>query len=195
MYGSQISEKGFVRFSVGFMKMSMEHWWNDTDRAKQKHTENISPCDKFSATKIILTFLEPKSRLHVKSPVTNSSFWILLFSVLLPYLFLCHDYPAFCLFSLLITHNTNIHAPGGIFFVFSCTLFVLHRYLFISLDFPEFCLLSLLITHNTNIHAPTEFKPKTPASDRPQTIALDRSTNAIGSLSCDTAFEAQSLSK
>jgi hypothetical protein len=41
-------------------------------------------------------------------------FSILEYSVLHPYLFLCLHCPTFCLFSLLITHNSNIHAPGGI---------------------------------------------------------------------------------
>ena len=40
-------------------------------------------------------------------------------------------------------------------------------------------LLSLL--YNTNILAPpVEFEPVIPASERPQTLALDRSTNGIG---------------
>ena len=41
-------------------------------------------------------------------------FYILLYSIFYPYLCLCLDYPAFCLFVLRITHDTNIHAPGWI---------------------------------------------------------------------------------
>ena len=43
------------------------------------------------------------------------AFLILLYSVLHPYLFLCLDYPAFCLgVFTYTTHNSNIHAPDGI---------------------------------------------------------------------------------
>ena len=34
-------------------------------------------------------------------------------------------------------------------------------------------------THKKNIHAPAGFKPATPASDRPQTLALESSTTGI----------------
>ena len=53
-----------------------------------------------------------------KHPCSKRDFFcILLCSVLHPYLFLCPDSPAFCL--LLTTHNTDIPAPGGIYFVLS----------------------------------------------------------------------------
>ena len=46
------------------------------------------------------------------------------------------------------SQEINIHVHGGIFFVFSCTL-----YLFLCLGCPTFCLSSLLTTHNTNNRA------------------------------------------
>jgi hypothetical protein len=36
--------------------------------------------------------------------------------------------------------------------------------------------------HNTNIHAPAGFEPTIPASERPQTHALDRMATGIGSV-------------
>ena len=75
-------------------------------------------------------------------------FCILLYSLLYPYLFRCLDYPAFCLLSVLTTHNTNIHAPGGILF----SLYFIRS---------SVCWFSWLLsfvrtvqhTHNTNIYA------------------------------------------
>ena len=88
--------------------------------------------------------------------------------VLHPYLVLCLDCPAFCLLSVLAaytTHNTNIHAPGGIiFFLVLCTSSLLGS--LIVLHFA-----SSLTTHNTNIHAPVGFEPTTPSSDQPQSLA------------------------
>jgi hypothetical protein len=37
-----------------------------------------------------------------------------------------------------------------------------------------------LTTHNTHIHAPSGFEPVIPASERPQTHALDRAATGIG---------------
>ena len=99
-----------------------------------------------------------------------SSYTLLL---LHPFLFLCPDCPAFCLLSLLTTHNTTQHThpcPRQDFLKFSLLICIT------SLSWLSWlCLLSLLCnTHNTNIHAPAGFEPATPASDRPQTIAFDR---------------------
>ena len=87
--------------------------------------------------------------------------------------------------------------PLAGFFLFSCTLFVLDSYFFLCLDCPAFCLLSSYLHHNTNINAPGGFRTATPASERlqtyslgfeparpatdwPQTLALDRSATGIG---------------
>ena len=60
-------------------------------------------------------------------------------------------------------------APTGIFvFLFLCTSSVL----LLCPNCPD------CTTHNTNIHA--GFEHATPASDRPQTLALDRSATGIG---------------
>ena len=53
-----------------------------------------------------------------------------------------------------LQHKTQTYMTSAGFFVFSCTVSVLHPYLFLSLDCPAFCLLSLLTTHNTTIHLP-----------------------------------------
>ena len=45
---------------------------------------------------------------------TKIFFYIFLYSVLHPYLFLCLDCLSFCLLSLPATHNTNIHVPDRI---------------------------------------------------------------------------------
>ena len=47
-------------------------------------------------------------------------------------------------------------------------------------DYPAFCRLTLLTTHNKIIRAPAGFESASPASDRPQTLALDRSATDIG---------------
>jgi hypothetical protein len=41
-------------------------------------------------------------------------------------------------------------------------------------------LLSLYNKHNTNIQSPVGFEPAIPASERPQTHALDRAATGIG---------------
>jgi hypothetical protein len=41
---------------------------------------------------------------------------------------------------------------------------------------------SLLTTHDTNMYSPAGLKPTTQASNRPQTITLDRSATGIGSV-------------
>ena len=57
---------------------------------------------------------------------------------------------------------------------------VLHPYLFLCLDFPAFYLLSLL-TPQRQVSLPSlGFEPASPASDGPQTLALDVSVNGIG---------------
>ena len=53
-------------------------------------------------------------------------------------------------------------APTGIFFVFSCNLFLLHPYLFLCLHCHAFYLL-LFLQHNTNIHAPGRIRTRNPS--------------------------------
>jgi hypothetical protein len=89
--------------------------------------------------------------------------WLLLF------------FPPYC-----ATHITQTFMfPAG-FFVFSFTLFVLHPYLFLCLGYPVFYLLPLLKHTTQTFMPPAGFKPAIPASDRPQTLALDRSPTGIG---------------
>ena len=57
---------------------------------------------------------DQSGRVRKISPPAGIFFCILLYFVLHPFLFLCLDYRACCLMSLLATHNTNIRAPGGI---------------------------------------------------------------------------------
>jgi hypothetical protein len=68
------------------------------------------------------------------------------------------------------------------FFLFSRCPFLLNPYLFFCLDCPSFCPLSLLKTHNTNVHILAGFEPSIPASERPQTLALDSSATGIGGI-------------
>ena len=83
----------------------------------------------------------------------------------------CLDCPAFCIsWSLLTTHITNIHASS------LCTLSVL-----LCPECPGYGLLSLL--HNTQTSMPLAwFEPAIPASELPQTLALDRSATGIGNV-------------
>ena len=97
-------------------------------------------------------------------------FYILLHSVIHLHLFIYLDFPAFCLLSLLKTHNTNIHVPGGIFF---CSLAVLCLYCFVLIvlhfDFCPYC-----TTHqNTNTHARGGIQTRNP---RKRAIADPRLT-------------------
>jgi hypothetical protein len=69
------------------------------------------------------------------------------------------------------THNTNIHAPGG--FLFCSIFFVLIPLLF---TFCPYCK-----THTTQISMLSAgFEPASPANERPQTLALDRTATEIG---------------
>jgi hypothetical protein len=104
--------------------------------------------------------LPTKHTTNTRSMPTAGLFFSLSLSLSLYFTVLC---PGFCLLSVLYNthtqHNTNIHAPGGIFsilFYCVCTSSVLVPYL----DYPAFCLLSLLTTHNTNIHAPGEIRTR-----------------------------------
>jgi hypothetical protein len=70
--------------------------------------------------------------------------------------------------------ETDVHVSGGII-LFSFSLLVHYSYLFLCLDCPTLCPLSLLYdTHNKNINMPAGFEPAILASERPQTLALDR---------------------
>ena len=72
---------------------------------------------------------------------------------------------------VLIVLNTNIHTPGEI------SLFsVLHRPHCPGCAFCPYC-----TTHTVQMSMPpVGFEPTTPASDRLQTLALDRSATGIG---------------
>jgi hypothetical protein len=96
----------------------------------------------------------------------------------------------FAFLSLLTTHNTKVHAESRNF------LSPLRPSLFFSFYFPSLILLSLLsllvsfvcTTHTTQTPTtPVGFEPVIPASDWPQTLALDRPATEIGSFEPRTA--------
>jgi hypothetical protein len=93
--------------------------------------------------------------------------------------YFCPDCTSFCLYVLTVRYTQyKIHAPGWTFFFLGFLYFICTT----SLSWLSWlCLLSLLYnTHNTNIHAPSGIELATPASDRPQTLALDLSATGIG---------------
>jgi hypothetical protein len=53
------------------MKMSMQHWCNDTDRGKPKYWEKSCPSATLSTTNLICTVLRSKPDLHGQTPPTN----------------------------------------------------------------------------------------------------------------------------
>ena len=61
-------------------------------------------------------------------------------------------------------------------FLFSCSLFICCPYSFLLFNCSAFFLFTV---QQTSI-PPAGFKPAIPASDRPQTLALDRSATGIG---------------
>ena len=84
----------------------------------------------------------------------------------------------FCIlsFCLYLQHSKNIQASGGISFLFS----VLHLYYFIVLTVLVVpFVLTVQQTQHKHPCPPAGFKPATPASGRPQTLALDRSAPGI----------------
>ena len=121
--------------------------------------------------------LDPESNLGLRTvrSATNRFFFIVLciLSVIL-----CPDCPGFGLLSLL--YNTNIHDRGGIiFFLLSCTLYFIRTCVFVLIVLHFAFYFSL--QHTTQISMPpAEFKPSTPASDPPKTLALGRSATGIG---------------
>jgi hypothetical protein len=75
----------------------------------------------------------------------------------------CLDSTAFCILSLLTTHNNNIHAAGGVFpQYFICTSLS-----WLSAPFILYC-----TTHTSVL--PAGFELAIPAVERPQTYALGR---------------------
>ena len=76
----------------------------------------------------------------------------------------------------------KISPPSGPFFLFYILLYsVCTSFWFLCFDCPAFCVLSLLYnTHNTASMPPAAFELATPASDRSQILALDRSATGIG---------------
>jgi hypothetical protein len=72
----------------------------------------------------------------------------------------------------LLTTQQNIHASRGIFFIY-LYFFVM---IGLALPFVLYC-----TTHTIQTFMPlVGFEPETPVSDRPQTLALDRSATGIG---------------
>ena len=70
-------------------------------------------------------------------------------------------------------------SPTGIFFLLrflAPCLYFIGTYLFFLIVLHFY----LCLKHNTNIHAPAGSQSATIASDRPQTLALDRSATGIG---------------
>jgi hypothetical protein len=62
------------------------------------------------------------------------------------------------------THNANVHAPGGTFFQFSWSLFILYPCLFLCLDCPGFFFFLSLLTNKTQTSNPSAgFEPAIPA--------------------------------
>ena len=110
----------------------------------------------------------------------RESFCIRLYSVYFSrtwFFFL--DCPAFYRLSLLTTHKTNIHAPHGILlYSLVLCLYFNHTSTFVS-GVLHFAVCLYCTTHNTCIHAAMGFKPPTPASDRPQTVALEPYVSGI----------------
>ena len=67
----------------------------------------------------------------------------------------------------------------GLFFII--TYSVLHPYLFLCLDCPACCLSAFTVQHRTQTcMTPGGIRTRHSASDRPQTLALDRSVPGIG---------------
>ena len=99
------------------------------------------------------------------------------FHVLYPY-FCVLFVLAFCLLSLLYnTDNINTHSPRERFSFCIRLYSLLYPSLVLCLDCPAFC---PYIQHTTQAFIPPAgFEPATPASDRPQTLALDRSATGI----------------
>ena len=97
-----------------------------------------------------------------------------------------------CFFHLTVLHfafslylyNRNIHAPGGIILISPPLGFLLFSLRSLSVllcsDCPGLRLLSLLCNTTQTAMPPAGLEPATPASDRPQTLALDHSTTGIG---------------
>ena len=73
-------------------------------------------------------------------------------------------------------HTTQISTPSEGFFFVLCTLSVL-----LCPDCPGFAFCPYCTTHTTQTSMPPAgFEPAIPASDRPQTLALDLSDTGIG---------------
>ena len=101
---------------------------------------------------------------------------------LYPYLFLSLDCP--CFFPCSLLHNTqtqNSKPPGGIFvFVFSYSLnFIIICFFVLIVQVFAFCPYCTSHTTQTSM-SPAGFDPAIVASERLQTLALDRSATGIG---------------
>ena len=137
-----------------------------------------------------------ESRWHgITASLVNSDLWtarqptiqlVLLFcSLYFIHILLCPDCPGFAFCPLL--YNTHIHVPGRIFFVCILLYPVFQPYFIFNV--LHFCL--FIFTNNTQTQTPMPpagFEPATPASDRPQTLALDRSPTGIGKMSVPHAI-------
>ena len=103
--------------------------------------------------------------------------FILLHSVLHPYLFLCLDCPAFCLFVFTYKTQQKYPCPRRDFLFVLCTSSVL----LLCPDCPGCAFCPYCTTHTTQTSMPPAgFEPAVPASDRPHTLALDRLATGNG---------------
>ena len=125
-------------------------------------------------TKLIVVFGNFAKAAKIACPCQEIFVLSCTLFILHTYLFLCLDCPAFCHLSVCTTHNTNSHYSGGIFFLLSlCRFSVL-----LCPDCPGFAFCTYCTTQTSM--PPAGLEPATPATDWPQTLALDRSATGNG---------------
>ena len=123
-----------------------------------------------------LNIQHKKKQTNISGPKGVFAFSCTLYFIRTFFLVLIILHFAFCLY--LTTHNTNINY----FFLNSLVLFLYfirnYSFLLIVLAVPSV----LTVQHTTQTSMPpTGFEPAIPASDRPQTLALDLLATEIGS--------------
>ena len=84
------------------------------DHTQWRTTVGRTPLDEWSAHRRDLYLTNTQHSQETSIPLEGFLLLSCPLFVLHPFLFLCIDCPAFCLLSLLMAHNTNIHALGGI---------------------------------------------------------------------------------
>jgi hypothetical protein len=98
-----------------------------------------------------------------------------LFAEVLPLLPLgTFDLTYFFVFTVQLTTQTSMQ-PAGLFFVFSCTLFLYFIHIWFVFIVLHFVLLFLLTTTQTSMH-PAVFEPAIAASERPACSAVPQQT-------------------